>query len=426
MTTAHLLGEQADLVVLAAAPHMIGSKVGMGKQSVDAETNELVRKFSGLEEYTAKLVKDSSSFSDSVASMLTSGAGFATAFSTLFNPLVDEGSLTARHPEAEVTLRNIDHYHELMAELRDAIQPELELVDARVTAPLKEYQELLKKIRKTITKREHKLVDYDRHNNSYNKLKDKKEKSLSDEKNLFKYEQELEIATQEYEHYNNMLKAEIPHFLALSTSLISPIFQTFYYIEIGILYTLLDKLQAFATSTYGADALAVDGLETMHHERMGDVPERIEALSITKRFTSTAKFMSQHRANSDSETGSLHRASSTYSSSSLGRSGTSSSFARPAASDAAPPAYSPPAVSPGLAGKRPPPPPPPGRPGAAAKKEYVTALYDYTAQAGGDLSFRAGDKIEIVKRTESDQDWWTGRLNGQEGQFPANYVDASK
>jgi len=33
-------------------------------------------------------------------------------------------------------------------------------------------------------------------------LKDKKEKSLSDEKNLFKYEQDLELATQEYEHYN--------------------------------------------------------------------------------------------------------------------------------------------------------------------------------------------------------------------------------
>lgn len=170
--------------------------------------------------------------------------------------------------------------------------------------------------------------------------------------------------------------------------------------------TLLEKMQAFATSTYGADALATDGLETMHYERMGDVPERIEALSITKRFTSTgssphsarppsltdsrlddaAKFMSQHRANSGSETGSLHRASSTYSSSSLGRSGTSSSFARPGASDAAPPAYSPPAVSPGLAGKRPPPPPPPGRPGAAAKKEYVTALYDYTAQVRSRLS----------------------------------------
>jgi hypothetical protein len=30
------------------------------------------------------------------------------------------------------------------------------------------------------------LIDYDRHNNSLNKLREKKEKSLSDEKNLFK------------------------------------------------------------------------------------------------------------------------------------------------------------------------------------------------------------------------------------------------
>jgi hypothetical protein len=30
------------------------------------------------------------------------------------------------------------------------------------------------------------LVDYDRHNNSLNKLREKKEKSLNDERNLFK------------------------------------------------------------------------------------------------------------------------------------------------------------------------------------------------------------------------------------------------
>lgn len=53
--------------------------------------------------------------------------------------------------------------------------------------------------------------------------------------------------------------------------------------------------------------------------------------------------------------------------------------------------------------------------------QYVTALYDFTAQAAGDLSFRAGDQIELVKKTESTEDWWTGRVNGQEGAFPANY-----
>jgi len=107
-----------------------------------------------------------------------------------------------------------------------------------------------------------------------------------------------------------MLKAEIPHFLALSTSLITPIFQTFYYIEVGILCaslassralspsptltptlspraadTLLEKMQAFTGQTYGD--LSVDNLESMHYERSGDAPEQIENLSITKRFTST-------------------------------------------------------------------------------------------------------------------------------------------
>lgn len=43
-------------------------------------------------------------------------------------------------------------------------------------------------------------------------------------------------------------------------------------------------------------------------------------------------------------------------------------------------------------------------------------------QADGDLSFKTGDRIEIVKKTESQEDWWTGRLNGVEGVFPGNYV----
>ena len=68
----------------------------------------------------------------------------------------------------------------------ETLAPELDLIDTRIVHPSKELVDICKKIRKTITKREHKLVDYDRHNNSLNKLREKKEKSLSDEKNLFK------------------------------------------------------------------------------------------------------------------------------------------------------------------------------------------------------------------------------------------------
>jgi len=52
---------------------------------------------------------------------------------------------------------------------------------------------------------------------------------------LFKLEQDLEVATQEYEHYNTALKNEVPHFLALTTAFIAPLFQTFYFVKVGIL-----------------------------------------------------------------------------------------------------------------------------------------------------------------------------------------------
>ena len=114
-----------------------------------------------------------------------------------------------------------------MQDIREAVQPDVDLLSTRICEPLKELQDTIKKIRKTITKRDHKLVDFDRHNNSYAKLKDKKEKSLNDEKNLFKFEQELEVATSEYEHYNGMLKEELPQFFQLATAFITPLFHTF-------------------------------------------------------------------------------------------------------------------------------------------------------------------------------------------------------
>ncbi|KAF8688921.1 Variant SH3 domain, partial [Rhizoctonia solani] len=87
-----------------------------------------------------------------------------------------------------------------------------------------------------------------------------------------------------------------------------------------------------------------------------------------------------------------------------------------------PPAFpgGPPASSsspaPNNALKRPVPPPPPA--GAQCK-----AMWDYNLDGSlkDDLSFRAGDIIQIVK--EDNADWWTGRLNGREAMFPANHVE---
>ncbi|KAK6204788.1 uncharacterized protein RJT21DRAFT_137234 [Scheffersomyces amazonensis] len=63
--------------------------------------------------------------------------------------------------------------------------------------------------------------------------------------------------------------------------------------------------------------------------------------------------------------------------------------------------------------------------GGAAKSNttQAIALYTFKGEQSGDLPFKKGDVIDIIKKSETVDDWWTGRNNGATGIFPANYVE---
>uniref|UniRef100_A0A8C6Z0U2 SH3 domain-containing YSC84-like protein 1 n=1 Tax=Nothoprocta perdicaria TaxID=30464 RepID=A0A8C6Z0U2_NOTPE len=63
--------------------------------------------------------------------------------------------------------------------------------------------------------------------------------------------------------------------------------------------------------------------------------------------------------------------------------------------------------------------------GSVGNPVEVTALYSFEGQQPGDLSFKAGDKITVTTKTNSQFDWWEGTIGGQTGIFPANYVAIS-
>ncbi|KAF1969987.1 DUF500-domain-containing protein [Bimuria novae-zelandiae CBS 107.79] len=73
----------------------------------------------------------------------------------------------------------------------------------------------------------------------------------------------------------------------------------------------------------------------------------------------------------------------------------------------------------------------PGRPTAPKpvfKKQSMgpgqaIAKFTFDADQPGDLGFKKGEIITIVKKTESEADWWTGRIGDREGIFPSNYVE---
>ncbi|PWN49557.1 BAR-domain-containing protein [Violaceomyces palustris] len=410
-------------------PHLMTSKVGLASKSSDPQFDQLQNRFASLEKHAEKLLKDSATFRDSVKNMLLSGSNFGRSFEALFHPLGNEYDLERKHPNAATTLLNISAYQTHMEELKETLTPEIELIDSRVVGPANDFMAILKAIRKNITKRDHKLVDYDRHNNSYTKLKEKKEKTLKDEQNLFKVEQDYETAAADYEYYNNALKEELPKFFDLAARFMTPLFHSFYYMQLNVFYLTLERLQSFTEGKYDLSNNSIANVEQSYADQLTDAAERLEALTIRKGAPPSARILAQNRQTSMSSSGSVGRAGGLSSGApsrtgTLNRSSTITSSYRTAsptsAEPAAPPAYTTATTTTNVAkGKRPPPPPPTKpKPGAIPPKSYVVALYDYTATAEGDLSFKAGDRIEVVERTASTEDWWTGTINGLKGVFP--------
>ncbi|CAO3590718.1 unnamed protein product [Absidia cylindrospora] len=65
----------------------------------------------------------------------------------------------------------------------------------------------------------------------------------------------------------------------------------------------------------------------------------------------------------------------------------------------------------------------PDRPAITDGKPRARALFNFSGEQSGDLPFRKGDTIVIVKKTDTQQDWWTGEIGSRTGVFPANFVE---
>ncbi|GAB0135398.1 hypothetical protein EsDP_00003738 [Epichloe bromicola] len=417
---------------LTRAPQQLKHKFNIGEHTKDAVYIDAERRFQELEIETKKLHDESQKYFEAINGMLNHQIEFSQAMTEIYKPISgrmsDPDSIKPEgNPEG---IRACEEYEAIVKELQGTLAPELDMIETRVIRPATELMDVIKVIRKTALKREHKKLDYDRHRAVLKKLQDKKERTAKDEKAMWKAEGDVEQATQDYEYFNNLLKEELPALFALEQEFIQPLFQSFYYMQLNIFYTLHERMQR---CDIGYFDLTLD-IEDAFIEKRGDIQDRTEALSIC-RFKTTGRPRPIRYGAKPALEGGKQPGLLTAGPSAIGT-GTSPSpspkigaYSRPSADSgqAAPPPYSPgnnTALSTVAAAKAKPPPPKPKpkRLTAAPVAETVTALYDYSAQADGDLSFRAGDVIEIVTRTQNENEWWSGRLNGKEGQFPGNYV----
>ncbi|KJZ78286.1 hypothetical protein HIM_02324 [Hirsutella minnesotensis 3608] len=419
---------------LTRAPQQFRAKFNLGEHTKDAVYIDAERRFQELETETKKLHDESKKYFEAINGMLSHQMEFSQAMTEIYKPISGRMSdPDSAKPEGNPEgINACEEYEAIVKELQETLAPELEMIESRIIRPANELLDVIKVIRKTVLKREHKKLDYDRHRATLKKLQDKKERTAKDEKALWKAEGDVDQATQEFEYFNNLLKEELPRLFTLEQQFIQPLFQSFYYMQLNIFYTLHERMQRCDIGYFDLTR----EIEEAFYDKRGDIQDRTEALAIC-RFKTTGRprpirYGARPALEGGKQPGLLTAGPSQTSPKPGSTSPRPSSYRQSIqpAEQHPPPPYSSDhkSTSPGLsaiAASKPKPPPPKPKPSrllGAPTVETVTALYDYAAQAEGDLSFRTGDVIEIVSRTQNENEWWTGRLQGKEGQFPGNYV----
>ncbi|KAF9393216.1 hypothetical protein BGX21_010853 [Mortierella sp. AD011] len=382
-------------------------------QTKDAEFIELNKKFTTCEKVTASLLTEVCKYRDNITTILNSQAEFGIILSEVYDPSLGmpPGEVTPRRTQtAPESMQAVNDFQAVMRETRDILLPEIDKLEFQVVRPLTDMQTNMKLIRKTMTKRDHKLIDYDRYRISLQKLRDKKEKTLSDERQIYKLESQLEVATADYEGLNSLLKEELPGFFYYKTHLMEPIFHIFYYLQLRIYRIMLDRMGPISSSGYFDLSMDVQqGYEARKQDTLATV-ESVELITKRSAAACGGSEGSQPAPVPAANSGfrmpqniDIHVTPSI--------SGTIAATATAAATS-----HVINSINNGMVKKGPPPPP---------KKigvKMVVALYDYDAQQEGDLSFRRDDRIELIERTPDVNGWWSGRLNGRQGLFPGNYV----
>merc|ERR1712144_113284 len=392
------------------APQLVKQHFNIGEQTKDAVYIDSERRFSELEKETEKLRSESKKYFDAINGMMNHQIEFSQAIAEIYKPISGrvsdpDSTIPEGNPEG---IRACEEYEAICRDLLATLQPELEMIETRVIRPAQELLEIIKVIRKSATKRQHKQLDYDRHRATLKKLQD--------------------------------LKEELPKLFALEREFIRPLFQSFYYMQLNVFYTLHEKMQGCDIGYFNLQLDVEEGFEAAR----GDIQERAEALTIVKFKTTGAK-----RPPGRLGPGSKLALEGKSSPKLIGAAPKRQSMTASTEEENPPPPYSSNSLSPTYGGdektsvvranstasspswgsaakaKGPAPPPPkpkPSRLSGAPAAETVTALYDYEAQAEGDLSFTTGDVIEIVTRTNNENEWWIGKVKGKQGQFPGNYV----
>lgn len=419
-----------------------------------------------------KLIEASKGWRDAWVSILNIQVTATTIFEELYQPIVGSSDGYGQPPVMSTPeqLERTSNLRAAYAELKTDLLDEVGMMDSRVIRPATDAKEYLQPIRKTIKKRENKRLDWERYTDKVNSLNKKLKRSDRDNAALARAEEDLAKAADDFKVADEHLQETLPPIIASAFSILPHLLAVQIMIQNTLLaqyYTILHKY--CEENDFPSPPPPMEDVISMWSKDFKPVQQQMESINLIARGKAVHQPMSlgddgQRKSitglnvrngianrRTTSQNNTIH-AVSPIPETRVMRIPSSNSLAvieqNKAPSQSPSPEPSPAYLSPdystqhtpqssyvahspagpsgdyfqrGVAGKKKPPPPPPKRIGSQNSGVFAMALYSFEGQNKGDLSFKEGDQIKVVKKTDSVDDWWEGELRGIRGSFPANY-----
>jgi len=441
-----------------------------------ASVSVLLNDYEDADKVLTKIIEASKAWRDAWVSILGINVSTSTLFEELYNPIVGAGDghgrdpvMTSR-PQLDRTSKLKDVYTDLKTDLLE----EVNMMESRVIKPATEAKDYIQPIRKVIKKRENKRLDWERYIDKVNNYQRKVKRTDRENAALVKAEEELAKAAEDFKFADESLRETLPPIIAAAFSILPHLLAVQIMIQNTILAQYYTALHNYCEDTgFASPPPPMEDVMSTWDSDFKPIQKEIEGIPVIARGKAIHQPMAigDDGARKPSTTGLNVRngfANRRPSSQGPGSQSVSphpekrvmripSSNQIPTVAPPAPqptpspeptPVYSPPDYSTHLtpassysahspAGpsmdyfqrssttnpvqKKKPPPPPPKRIGSQNFGTFAVALYDFQGQSQGDLSFKEGDQIKVLKKTDSTDDWWDGELRGVKGSFPANY-----
>ncbi|OJJ02143.1 hypothetical protein ASPVEDRAFT_656491 [Aspergillus versicolor CBS 583.65] len=451
----------------------------MKRSADESQVALLLSDFDQIDKLLDKIVDSTRAWRDAWSSLLTHQDRLFTEFEGLYAPIIGSSEATSHTPvpTPEATLARSSKIRVEYEDLKKDLFEQLNGIDERMIDPASQAKELLTPLKKTIKKRQDKKLDYERHTGRVDSYSKKTKRTDRENASLAKAEDDLTRSTEEYHAADEHLRKCLPPLIAAVFSLLPRLLAAQIEIQNNLLANYYTVIYGYCDEEQfpANPPQELNETVTEWEQACNPVKEQIESFgcivngktarsnsqpsnerrpsntltSLNNRFRSNQNVPTQQsqsdaglgamndskpslgiRSKSTPYASSVHSAQSLYKDTASGLSSSSVSETptpsqQGSQSDSLTPSIplsTKPSLS-AIAGQKKPPPPPPKPRSVSSNAIFVTALYDFGGQSAGDLAFQEGDRIRVVKRTDSTDDWWDGELHGVRGSFPANYVE---